>query len=210
MTIFGLDIQTWIFIILGLGQFIYAALTYHRDRRRVMSQPTQQPKRPLVIIGLFMVLTWAAAGVDIYSRSHAASVAYGDLPIPAWGVNQPQTYYLVLDTRPLLQYADKNKLMLIVRVPYSDRDMMTDTVIEKSIAYTIRPGALTLAVPSQHILRFVLGVETPVEYDLVMVPASIGPDDIKSLGDVVRLGGKLLTSRGTAVTGAPPPPDKSN
>ena len=65
-----MELRDWIILSPVILQAVYAALIYRRDRRATMqTDPAKQPKRPIVIIGVFMLLTWAAVGVSYFDAA---------------------------------------------------------------------------------------------------------------------------------------------
>jgi len=192
MTFLGLELKDWIFIVLGIGQLGYAALTFHGDRARIMRKG-KQPRRPLVIIALFMLLTWTVAGFDYYDRHKNAlrpdsSMAY----VTYWGVTSPSTYSMIVDSADLVEYKNDHKLMLIVRVDYSNVDRMTDKFIGKSDLYTITGDKILMAWVGNVGLRVVPNVPITIEFNLVLLPSIYSADQIVTLSDVEHLGGKIL------------------
>jgi hypothetical protein len=202
MTILGLEIQNWIFIILGGGQLIYAALTYHGDRARIMENPSKPPRRPIFIIGTLMLLTWAAVGVDIYTRP---AIKFADAQIANYGMDGPDTFHAIVQLRNWVEHKTE-KALLITRTIFSDKDRMTDEWIAKSVAYTIDGDTLTLVTVNKANMRFALNAGNLVEFNFVVIPGNVSPDQIHSLSDVLRLGGQILANsiQGGAAIGANP------
>jgi hypothetical protein len=54
-------------------------------------------------------------------------------------------FYTVVKADKIINEAKLKKLVLVVRVPFSDRDAITDTAIIKSQTYTIIDSFMTLA-----------------------------------------------------------------
>lgn len=195
MQIFGIDVSAWILIILTAAQLLYTALMYHGDRARVVENSAKPPRRPLVIIGLFMLLTWAAVGFDYYDRH------YGQLPplyVDDWGIGPGDVFYAIFNSAPLVRYKSDHKVLLILRVPYADIDPMTDTAIAKSDAYSITGQEMTLA-KAKPTLRAQLGKMINVDYYVVLLPSDIPPEKISSIGDIERFRGNILATRSTTV-----------
>lgn len=101
-------------------------------------------------------------------------------------------------------------MMLILNVPYANIDRMADTAIEKSPMFTITGDRTIIAVPLPP--RHNLQVTPPpnsnkvgdvfdvlVNYYLVVVPNNTPAEQIKTLSDVERVGGKILTTEGTYI-----------
>jgi hypothetical protein len=186
-------------VMLAAAQLIYAGLTYHQDRQAAMQpDPARQPRRPIAIIASFMVLTWAAVAMDFYDRSTRQSPqmaviqSYGQLP---------GGFYTEVNTDPLMEYRENSKLLMIVRISYSDIDGMTDTAIEKSGAYTIVPHKLIMSAILQpkYKLRVSKTQSNAIQYYCVLIPSRLSPELIASLSDIERLGGKIVDQRGQIV-----------
>ena len=178
-----------IIIILTAGQLLFAALDFF-GRRAAYMQNDQQPRRrhPTLVIGLFMVLTWAAVAFNYYSRppvSPAQFVSYGLV-----GQNQFQGVVQFHNWSDYKNY----KAILITRTIFSDRDRMTDPWIAKSIPYTIDGPALALLTISKgEQMRFASEQNNLIEYNFAVLPANILPEQIISLSDVAKVGGQILT-----------------
>lgn len=181
-------------------QTVYAALTYHKVRATSAGRAVRtQPIRSVLVIAICTTLTWLAVGFSYYDRHFAKHV---EVPVLQWGVGT-NTFHLVVDTSPLRDEKDSAKLVLVVRTSFADIDPMTDTAIEKSSAYTITGGVLPLAVVGTGKIRLAALQENLVEFDLILLPVRHSPEQIRSLGDVESLGGKLLATRSTITMGGP-------
>lgn len=197
---YPLTVAETIIIALAIGQLIFAALEY---RRKAPPMSERQPRRhPILVIGLFMLLTWGVVAFEIYDRHYNTPISSSDI-IKLTSAAPPHTYTMMVQSDPLLKYKDSYKLMLITRVQYVDRDRMTDTNIDKSAPYTITGGEFVLASNGAGNLRFIPQALNPLEWTLVMIPSSVGPDQIRNLEDVVHLGGRILGSQAQTVFAGP-------
>jgi hypothetical protein len=98
-------------------------------------------------------------------------------------------------------------MMLIIEVPLANIDAMTDVNIEKSGLYTITgdPTVVALPLPSpSHLLSPVQPNKKPgdsfsalVAFYLVIIPNDLSAEQVRSLSDVEKLGGKIITTRST-------------
>jgi len=188
VTILGLNINYWLLAI-AVAQLLYAALTYHTDRRR-METAKEQPRRPLMIIGALMLLTWVAVGFNYFGMRERAPNELSPL-VDFWGFTRPSTFSMIVETSKLVEFQNNDRLVLILRAIHPDVDRMTDVAISKSTAYTITGAPLSLAV-YKPLLRLNPGVENYVEFNLVLLPIQFSPEQITTLSDVERLGGKIL------------------
>lgn len=114
--------------------------------------------------------------------------------IITWGVTPPLIYQVGVNSAQVVQYRDTHKLMLIIRTAFSDVDRFTDPTIEKSRPYTIDGGVMALVHPSDGKLKGLINEATPIEYQVVLLPNQFEPDQIKTLGDIEKLGGKIVSS----------------
>jgi hypothetical protein len=202
----SLDVLNLLVGTVGAGATVICAVFVVLDRlqRRddTMSTAAQKAMRPVWFSLVFAIIACGATGLDYYDRHFSAT----DRPveIDVWGfADNSQTYFMSFNTKALLEYKTSNKLMMVVRTAYPDRDRMTDTNIEKSGLYTIDGNPVALAHRSSGVLVFPALQPVLVEFWLVLIPATYPPDSIKSLSDVEKIGGKLLAIKGALITGAP-------
>jgi hypothetical protein len=111
--------------------------------------------------------------------------------IANYGVDGPQQYHAVVKIRNWQDYKDY-KGVLITRPAFADRDRMTDDWIAKSIGYAIDAPTLTLVAVRDSQISFVSEANKFVEYNFVVLPYGKAPEQIRTLGDVEKLGGKIL------------------
>jgi len=156
----------------------------------------------MLALAILVVLAWVAAGTDYYDR-HYGSTANAEL-IGEYGWSVQNALYMTADGSKLSDYADKYKLLFIARTSFSNVDRMTDPLIAKSISYTITPGPIALSILAPK-LRANVGQMNMVEFDLVVLPNQFSPDQISTLADVQRLGGKILETRGKSDVLVHPP-----
>jgi hypothetical protein len=154
--------------------------------------PNPPPKRHPWVPIICVVLVWAAVGIDIYSRPVTP-----DGQILSYGGGAPSEFHAVVQFKDWTKYTNY-KAMLVVRTVFSDRDRATDDWIAKSIPYTIEGPVLNLVAINSNQMRFAAAHNNYIEHDFAVIPAGIGAEQIRNLGDVTRLGGKILA---TAVLG---------
>lgn len=179
-------------------------------RRGSSPVPPANGKRYVLIVGILALLSWCAVAFDYYERHRSRDFAYAEV-VNRWGINSPLSYYLEANTKPLSEFKSTYKLMLLLRVPFGDVDRITDKTIEKSGLYTITGTAVMLLHASTGNLKFVPLQPTPVEFNLILLPSKISPDQIFSIEDVEHVGGKVLAATSTNLVGGPPqipPPNK--
>jgi hypothetical protein len=154
-----------------------------------------------VILSIAFPIAIAAYAFDIADRLGWITLKEASDPILGWGVNNDTgTFWISVNSRPLLTYRNDYKIMEVIQIPFANVDKMTDMHIEKSVLYTITGGpmvvALTLSSPShlgatwQNIIPDKAQLLT--NFTLVLVPSDLSPDQIRSLSDVLRLGGKII------------------
>jgi hypothetical protein len=116
--------------------------------------------------------------------------------------------YVIVNSASLLKYQDKFNMMLIVASMYSNIDMMTDVHIDKSSPFSITGGITNVAIPfdfgTTHLLisqppniRPGDKYRVPVALNLVIIPKDLSAEQLRSLSDVQRLGGKIIQTPST-------------
>ena len=166
-----------------------------------------------IIVWIALPIAIAAYVLDVGDRLGFIGLSEtGDL-IPVWG-EQGGGLVMTVNSRRLRDYRDKFKMMMVLEVPYTNIDRMTDTSIAKSTTYTITGDLVTLAVPmssAPHNLRVFPPPNSKagdtfsvqVNFNLVLIPNNLLPEQITSLADVERLGGKIVApvhSKGVTFT----------
>jgi hypothetical protein len=194
-----------IMIVLAGAQLAYAAFTYHGDRAAQMqSDPAKRPRRPLFIIGTFMLLTWGAVAFDYLTRPEVP-----EADMVSYGIDPGNHFHAIVQFRAWENY--KNfKGTLLANTIFANRDRVTDTWLAKSGLYTIDGPILVLAFVGQQGMHVAVNSKNSIEYDFVVLPPEIGPEQIRMLSDVPRLGGKILAGGiyTTFIPSPPPLPDK--
>lgn len=127
----------------------------------------------------------------IIRKSPKQAPGGAEAQIVNYGVDGPQQFHAVVKIRNWPDYKDY-KGVLITRTAYADRDRMTDDWIAKSIAYAIDAPTLTLVAIRNNQMRFVGEANNLVEYNFIILPYDKAPEQIRTLGDVEMLGGKIL------------------
>jgi len=190
-----------VLIILAVGQLIYAALTFHKDRAAAEAENRIQ-KRPIFIIASMMLLTWAAVAFDIYSRPSLPAAFFIN-----YGVTGPKEFMGIVLLNNWQDYSSK-KAVLITRTIYANRDRLEDDWIAKSIPYTIEGPVVSMSITEGQ-MRFSPGLVNYVEYNFALLPPNISVNQIRTLGDVARLGGKVLATnaQGFPVPNVEPAPN---
>jgi hypothetical protein len=151
-----------------------------------------------IIIATCAALYKESRPVDFVLPPDAVTSASPFAVVQAWGLDGG-AFYIVAKTDSLAKNGKLSRLMLVVRVPFADRDKMTDENIIKSQLYTISGGFMTLAIPMTSMigLKVLADRPTPIEFSLVEIPFLYSADQVRSLSDVEKLGGKFLASVGT-------------
>ena len=207
----GVDLATYASTGCAVISVCYAALQRHFPRGEDHDVPSEQVpghgRRDLLARWLPAALAILAVGFGYYDRHYNSLGSFQKL-ILSWGISLPFSYYAVVDGSAIQNEAYYFKLLLILRVPYAEKDPMTDTVIEKSELYTIEPQPIVLAHNSEHILKLLLNTATPITFTIGMIPVNISRDDIKSLSDINKVGGRILDQASTAIVAGPPPSPK--
>jgi hypothetical protein len=157
-----------------------------------------------VIMSTAGIIAIAAYTLDISDRFGWINLSAKGEIVPAWGANNG-TFLMNVQSQQLAAYKDTFRMMEILEIPYADTDRMTDTNIEKSAAFTITGDSTVVALRLSSPMHLnVRGPSTAkagdtitilVSFNLVIVPQSVSGDQIRSLSDVERLGGKIITTR---------------
>jgi hypothetical protein len=167
------------------------------------------PKTYKFWIVLFaMCVATGTTGADLYQRYFirpTAQIVQPKVRIVNYGIDGPQQFHAIVEIPNWQEYKDF-KGVLITRVQYGDRDRMNDDWIAKSIAYTMDGPTLTTVAITKEQMRFALGMLNMIEYTFVVIPSDKAPEQIRMLGDVAKLGGKILSTVGQGVPIAPAPP----
>lgn len=148
------------------------------------------------------VIAIAAYTLDISDRLGWINLSTKGEIVPLWGASNG-TFQMAVQSQQFAEYKDTFKMMEILQIPYSDMDRMTDTNIEKSALFTITEQPTTVALRSTPHLRIRVPsnsktgdiVTVLVSYNLVLIPDSLSAEQIRSLSDVEKLGGKIITTR---------------
>jgi hypothetical protein len=101
-----------------------------------------------------------------------------------------------INTKHLDMYKGNYKLMLIVGTPDPYVDTLADSNIEHSATYNITGERLTLAIRTSEKLRArAFSVSRGlINMAAVVLPEKISPEQIKTLSDVILLGGIFVAS----------------
>jgi hypothetical protein len=117
-------------------------------------------------------------------------------------------FFMMVNSRKLVGYKSNFKMMIILEIPHADIDARTDPAIEKSVLYTITGDAVLLAIsaPASHLhpvppANSKAGdtLSVPLDTYLVLIPTNLLPEQIRSLSDVERLGGKIVVVRSSSL-----------
>jgi hypothetical protein len=190
------DARTWIAVMLfAFGYFFF--------RTPVPAPPLSVSQIAAAVAAKFPPVPTADEFADAIIRKSSKQAPGGaEAQIMNYGVDGPQQYHAIVNLRNWPDYKDY-KGVLITRTAYADRDRMTDDWIAKSIAYPIDAPTLTLVAMRDNQMRFVGEANKLVEYNFVILPYDKAPGQIRMLGDVEKLGGKILA---VADQGIPIPP----
>jgi hypothetical protein len=162
-----------------------------------------------IVLSIALPIAIAAYTLDVGDRLGLIKLSEtGDL-IQSWG-QRVNNFYMIVNSRRLWDYKDNFKMVLVLEIPYAHLDKMTDTSIEKSTTYTITGDVINVAasLPTPHHLRVIATqpnvkvgdeVRLMMDFNLVIIPNNILPEQITSLSDVGRLGGKIVATHGRDV-----------
>jgi hypothetical protein len=167
--------------------------------------------RRTIILSIAIPVAIVSYSLDVADRLGWIDLANrGDI-IDGWGVADNGAFYVRVNSFPLLKYSNNFKLMLILEVEYANIDRMTDVGIEKSELFTITGGIINIGIPVQ-LPNTRLRLTNPpnskpgdqykrtVDFNVVIIPNDLSGDQIRSLPDVQRLGGKIIRTPSTVLT----------
>jgi hypothetical protein len=103
---------------------------------------------------------------------------------------------LIAGTESAPKYTRDNHIMLICRAKNDKVDFNTDTVIDKSELFVLPTTQVRINVTLSNDTLQILKDSLFVEFYLAMVPSHVHREDIKTLTDVVKSGGRFLDTKG--------------
>jgi len=158
--------------------------------------------RSLMLI-IAVPIAIAAYTIDVSDRLGWIKLSETGDVIQGWGRHDGGALFITVNSRLLLGYQDKFNMMLIIELPYTDIDKMTDTHIEKTSLFSITGNVTTMSVvPSIGHLRVVpppnakVGdiFDRLVGFSLVLLPNNLSAEQVESLSDVQKLGGQIIAT----------------
>jgi len=205
------DFMNWIVVVGVLATIIqtvvYLAVTFRPTETALFSDhaaPIQVPNRIRLYfagMGLLTLISWAAIGFDYFTRPPLAPAVLID-----YGFDGNNQFHGIARLRHWPDF-EHYKAILITRTAFADRDRMTDTWIAKSVPYTINGPEIVMVAINKTTMRFAANQGNFIEYNFAVIPPDISPDQILTLGDVARLGGKILAENGQGGIPGGPLPD---
>jgi hypothetical protein len=200
-----MDAGNWIALLLGLGALTINALNAYAQWPGRSEDGKRAPNHSVLLIALLSSVVLGAVGYDIYDRRHQVHREN----VLSWGA-AGDNYHMAVATHDV-QAAANHRLMLIIRPNLMGTDPMTDTNIAKSGLFTIAGPVVVLALPTATPLRMAINQVNLMDFDAILLPIGIGPERIRSLADVVDLGGSIFQTRATSVmAGAPIDPSNQS
>jgi hypothetical protein len=197
-----MDVGTWIALVLSvvstiattIGAF-YALKTYNQavassTRRNAKPISLKFPLWVIISIWLAPLTAWGAV---LFGYFHQQPQTRTSLAL-SWGIEGPPlAYVLVADGSRLMPYAKTHKLMLLVRSVYATVDRLADKNIETSQHYTISNSPVSVGFISKGQINFP-NPRALLEYNLILIPNEVAPEQVTSLAEAERLGGRILES----------------
>jgi hypothetical protein len=162
--------------------------------------------RSLMLI-IAVPIAIAAYTIDVFDRLGWIKLSETGDVIQGWG-RHDGALFITVNSRLLLGYQNKFKMVLIIELPYTDIDKMTDTHIEKTALFSITGNVTTMSVvPSIGHLRVVPPPDAKVGdifdrlvgFSLVLLPNNLSAEQVESLLDVQKLGGQIIATYSTNV-----------
>jgi hypothetical protein len=163
---------------------------------------TPKYRRYFATMGLLTLLSWTAFGLDYYLKR--SEPIFVDSVLGSWRFDG-SAFTIDVNGHSLLQFKASDRLLLVIRIAFSDLDRMTDTNLEKSRLYTIQDGMTSLSIPitEKFLNRFNPYGSNMIQFNLLLLPAKYSADHITSLADVETLGGKIIGTPGFPIMGRP-------
>jgi hypothetical protein len=198
----------WIGVLATIAQtVVYITVTFRRTEGALFSEataPVEVPKkvqRYFLAMAFLTLVSWGAIGFDYLSRTPPPPAA-----IVNYGFDGQDQFHGIVQFRNWLDYQHL-KAILITRTLWADRDRMTDTWIAKSIPYTIDGPQIVLVTINKAQMRFAANQGNFIEYTLAVIPSDVSPDQVLTLSDIAKLGGKILAVNGQGGIPGGPVPD---
>jgi hypothetical protein len=190
----SLGIQFW--VSLGAQVIIgVVGIYYQRSQLQAMSRATDsQPQAPLRYWPILAMLFCGAIAWTPWVIGRSQPESPPQL-IGNYGIKGGFSFFMTVDTNPLVKYKKDSNLLMIVRVAYADIDRMADKFIEKSTEFTITGETINMALHGQIAppkLRLSPNADTAIEYNLILLPKNARSENIYSLSDVEQQGGRIL------------------
>jgi hypothetical protein len=210
------DLMNWV---VGIGvlatiiqTIVYIFATFRGTEGALFSEaaaPVEVPKkvrRYFLAMALLTLVSWGAVAFDYLTRTPPPVAA-----IMNYGFDAQDQFHAVVMFRNWLDF-QHSKAILVTRTSWADRDRMTDTWIAKSIPYTIDGPQMVLVTINKNQMRFAANQGNYIEYTLAVIPSDVSPDQVLTLSDIAKLGGKILavSGQGGIPGGNPNMPPKQN
>lgn len=182
-------VATIVTTLIAVFTFLSDASTAKKNKK----PPPSHTAKYIAIVGCLAFLSVGAAAFSYFDRNK--KLDFGPNDVTYWGIPQANVYQMSLNTNGLGHYKSDHKLMLVVRVSFSDVDSLTDKNVEKSGLYSITGEPMALAAVGTGKLKGPAGKQIPLEFHALLVPSKIRSDQITSISDVLRFDGRILASR---------------
>jgi hypothetical protein len=164
-----------------------------------------------IILVFSIPVAIALYALDIADRLDWITLSNKGDVVQGWGTQGAQNggvLYMRVNSAPLLEYKTHFNMMLILASIYSNIDTMTDVSIDKSSSFSITGGIVNIAIPFQFGTTHLRISQPPnikpgdeyrvlVGFYLVIIPKDLSAEQLRSLSDVQRLGGKIIASPST-------------
>ncbi|HLJ27445.1 MAG TPA: hypothetical protein VKY85_12100 [Candidatus Angelobacter sp.] len=203
----AIDYKFWLF--LAVTAFAaYYAFQQARLMRKMHLSPEQasttsfRPYWPLALMVLLLGANW----VTYFATRSTLQVGNCKTLLTGWGISG-NNIFVAMETDPLMDHQKTSRVMFISRVADHAINGKLDKGIVKSGTFGIWGGALQIeASMTDDFMKHAINASGGwLEFHLVMVPKGTQPDNITSLADVDKVGGRDLESRGYMIPGTPVP-----
>jgi len=162
---------------------------------------------PMGAMVLILIGTWIPY---IIGKASSSPLTEPPAVLSAWWLELPKaspvptsSSVIVGSTQFSNKYVDRYNVFLFVRVDDNTVDANSDRLIDKSTPFKIPVGgSVTITVPFSAPALARLNTPRMVSHYLVILPKSVDPFDVSTLGGVVTHGGYVLGAARNGPTGS--------
>jgi hypothetical protein len=212
-----MDYKFWIPLCVSLASLYFShrqiqlQMTAIQDRRKLVKPTGLKLYWPMLTMAALVALAWlpyVVAKPDPFAHVNVTTPV-----LQGWGGGDPRQCNATVNTASLMPYANSHRFVLVCGVGSTMVDRYEDTRIIVSPAFKILTGTIPVSIPYSEAFIETMRVElgragiplrsqeemdasqagpaVGVWHDVVIIPNSVDPSDIRRISDVTRLGGKF-------------------